>query len=115
MHCDPPVWKNTLSRRINTAVTLQQASLESPSLATLVGLVRESTERLQSILPLLPAGLRSTLRAGPIVGSCWHLLADSSAAAAKMRQHAPALLAHLRSQGRDLEAIQIKVLPRSTT
>lgn len=102
-----------MSRRINTAVSLQQASMESPSLATLLGLVRESTERLQSILPLLPAGLRTALRAGPIVGSSWHVLADSSAAAAKTRQHAPALLAHLRSQGRDLDNIQIKVLPRT--
>ena len=83
------------------------------SLAPLLELVRESSDRLQTILPLLPVHLRATLRAGPIVGTSWHLLADSSASAAKLRQLAPALLAHLRSKGKDLASIQVKVSPRS--
>lgn len=102
-----------LSRRINTAVTLQQASQESPTLAPLLRLVRESSDCLVRIQPLLPPKLRTTLRAGPIVGSSWHLLADSSATAAKARQLAPTLLACLRGLGKDLDAIHIKVLPRA--
>ena len=104
--------KDPTIRRANTAISLQQASMES-SLAPLLELVRESNDRLQSILPLLPLHLRPTLRPGPIIGSAWHVLTDSSASAAKLRQLTPALLAHLRSQGKDLSAIQVKVSPRA--
>lgn len=52
--------------RRHYAITLQQASAESPTLAMLTALTKDSSERLKAIEPLLPAGLRDTVRAGPI-------------------------------------------------
>ena len=82
--------------RRHHAVTLQQASAESPTLAMLTALTRDSSDRLKAIEPLIPPGLRGTLQAGPIDGTSWCLLVSSNSAAAKLRQILPALQAHLR-------------------
>ena len=95
--------------RRHYAVTLQQASEESPTLATLAALTRDSSERLKAIEMLIPATLRPALQAGPIDGDCWCLLVKSNAAAAKIRQLLPALQAHLRSRGWEVNAIRLKV------
>ncbi|MEO6625927.1 MAG: DciA family protein [Burkholderiaceae bacterium] len=96
-------------RRLNSAVSILQASMDSPTLARLAELGRDSSARLQAINPLLPAGLRGSIAAGPIEGSSWCLLLDNSAAAAKLRQMLPSLLAHLRSKGWEVESIRLKV------
>ncbi len=70
--------------RRHYAITLQQASAESPTLAMLTALTKDSSERLKAIEPLLPAGLRDTVRAGPIEGATWCLLVKSNSAAAKL-------------------------------
>ncbi|RZJ02429.1 MAG: hypothetical protein EOP39_22630 [Rubrivivax sp.] len=93
-------------------LTVEQAVSETPTLARLVGLARESTDRLASILPLLPAGLRAGLQAGPIEDGSWCLLVPNASAAAKLRQLLPALLAHLRSGGWQVTAIRLKVQTR---
>ena len=95
--------------RRHYAVTLQQASEESPTLAKLAALTRDSSERLKAIEMLIPATLRPALQAGPIDGDCWCLLVKSNAAAAKIRQMLPALQAHLRSRGWEVNAIRLKV------
>ena len=95
--------------RRHYAVTLQQASEESPTLAKLAALTRDSSERLKAIEMLIPASLRPALQAGPIDGDCWCLLVKSNAAAAKIRQLLPALQAHLRSRGWEVNAIRLKV------
>ena len=95
--------------RRHYAVTLQQASEESPTLAKLSALTRDSSERLKAIEMLIPATLRPALQAGPIDGDCWCLLVKSNAAAAKIRQLLPALQAHLRSRGWEVNAIRLKV------
>ncbi len=95
--------------RRHYAVTLQQASEESPTLAKLAALTRDSSERLKAIEMLIPATLRPALQAGPIDGDCWCLLVKSNAAAAKIRQLLPALQAHLRSRGWEVNAIRLKV------
>lgn len=95
--------------RRHCAVTLQQASEESPTLARLTALTRDSSDRLKAIELLIPAGLRSTIQAGPIDGDSWCLLVKSNAAAAKLRQLLPALQAHLRSRGWEVNAIRLKV------
>src|SRR6218665_2122907 len=77
------------------AITLQQAREESPALARLTALTRESSERLKASQTLTPAPLRRAVTAGPIDGSNWCLLVRSNAAAAKIRQLLPALQAHL--------------------
>jgi hypothetical protein len=95
--------------RRHHAVTLQQASQDSPSLARLTALTRESSDRLKAIEALIPIGLRSTIQAGPIEGDSWCLLVRSNASAAKLRNLLPALQAHLRSRGWEVNAIRLKV------
>jgi hypothetical protein len=95
--------------RRHHAITLQQASAESPTLAMLTALTRDSSERLRAIEPLIPAGLRSTIQAGPIDGTSWCILVKSNSAAAKLRQILPALQAHLRVRGWEVNSIRLKV------
>jgi hypothetical protein len=75
----------------------------------LTALTRDSSERLKAIELLLPAGLRQSIQAGPIDGATWCLLVKSNAAAAKVRQLLPALQAHLRSRGWEVNSIRLKV------
>ncbi|KAF1047914.1 hypothetical protein [Xylophilus sp.] len=96
-------------QRRHHAITLQQASEESPTLARLVELTRDSKERLRAVEGLIPPLLRPRLQAGPIEGTSWCLLVDSNAAAAKVRQLLPALAAHLRTKGWEVTAIRLKV------
>jgi hypothetical protein len=96
--------------KINQALTLMEAAQESPNLAQLTALTRESSLRLKTLQSLLPAPLRSTLQAGPIEGTEWCLLVSSNAAAAKLRQMLPALVAHLNSHGHAVEKIRLKIL-----
>lgn len=97
-----------MNRRPN-AVSLLQASQESPTLARLSELARDSVARLKAIEPLLPLALRPAITAGPIDGPTWCLLVSSTAVAAKLRQLLPALQAHLRTQGWEVNAIRLKV------
>jgi hypothetical protein len=99
--------------RRHHAIPLQEAAQQSPSLALLMGRVRESSERLLAIRSLLPAPLRSSIQAGPIEEGCWCLLVSSNAVAAKLRQLLPALQAHLNSKGLGVSSIRIKVQTRS--
>ncbi len=91
------------------AISVIKAVEGAPTLARLVSAARESQTWLQTIAPLLPAALRSGVQAGPIENQNWCLLAANSAVAAKLRQLSPALSAHLRSQGFDVQTIRIKV------
>jgi hypothetical protein len=90
-------------------VSLLQATQESPVLARLVGLATDSSARLQAIQPLIPASLRSAVKAGPINGTTWCVILDNNSVAAKLRQLLPALEAHLRSKGFAVESIRLKV------
>ena len=99
--------------RRHYAITLEQASQQSPVLAHLASLSRDSSARLQSVEPLIPAMLRHCIQAGPIDGSTWCLLVSSNAAAAKVRQLLPAMAAHLRTHGWDVQSIRLKVQARS--
>lgn len=99
----PPV------NRHHHAVSLQQAAQESPTLARLTELARDSSARLQAIDALIPKALRSAIQPGPIDGEAWCLLVNGNAAAAKLRQLLPSLLSHLRSQGWPVSSIRIKV------
>ena len=98
----------SLTRR-HYAVPLHQAAEESPTLARLTQLARESGERLKAIESSIPVALRSSIRPGPIEGTSWCLLVDSSAAAAKLRQLLPVLLQKLNSRGHEVTAIRLKL------
>lgn len=91
------------------SVTLFQASQDSPTLAKLTELSRDSVARLKAIEALIPSPLRSCIKAGPIEGTTWCLLLENNAAAAKVRQLLPAMAAHLRVKGWDVESIRLKV------
>ena len=95
--------------RRHQAVTLAQASMESPTLARLSELVRDSSLRLKAVEPLIPPLLRPAIKAGPIDGPTWCLLVESNSAAPKLKQLLPALQAHLRSRGWEITAIRLKV------
>jgi hypothetical protein len=95
--------------RRHHAVPLQQAAQESPTLGRLLQLARESGERLKAVELLIPAPLRGSVRAGPIEGTSWCLLVDSSAAAAKLRQLLPLLQRKLNNSGWQVTAIRLKL------
>lgn len=95
--------------RRNHAVPLHEAAGESPTLARLMELARESAERLKAIEFSIPASLRSSIKPGPIEGTTWCLLVDNSASAAKLRQVLPALQSQLSSRGWQVTAIRLKV------
>jgi hypothetical protein len=90
-------------------VTLQEATQNSPTLARLTELSRDSVARLKAIESLIPEPLRKTLTAGPIEGDEWCLIVSGNAAAAKIRQLQPSLLAHLRTKGWAVQSIRLKV------
>jgi hypothetical protein len=90
-------------------VSLHQAAEASPTLARLLQLARESGERLQAIEGVIPASLRACVRPGPIEGTRWCLLVDSSAAAAKLRQLLPVLQSRLNSRGWEVTSIRLKL------
>lgn len=91
-------------------MTLHQAVGDSPSLARLTQLVRESNLRLQAIQALIPSGLRTAVKAGPIDGENWCLLVSGNAAAAKVRQLIPLMQASLLRQGWKVTTIRLKIL-----
>ncbi|MBS0391633.1 MAG: hypothetical protein KGM60_07440 [Comamonadaceae bacterium] len=95
--------------RRHYAISLHQATQESPTLARLAALTRDSSERLKAIESLMPPMLRPAVQAGPIEGSSWCLLVSSNAAAAKVRQLLPAFQAHLRSRGWEVASIRLKI------
>ena len=98
----------TITRR-HQAITVEQAAREAPALAQLVALTQDSSERLRSVLPLVPPALRNCLEAGPIQGSTWCLLVRNNAAASKLRYLLPGMAAHLRVKGWDVQEIRLKV------
>ena len=90
-------------------VSLLQASQDSPTLARLIDLSRDSVARLKAIESLIPGPLRPAVKTGPIEGPVWCLILDNNAAAAKIRQLLPALESHLRVKGWEINSIRLKV------
>jgi len=89
--------------------TLMQASQDSPTLARLIELSGDSVARLKAVESLIPASLRTAVKAGPIEGPVWCLILDNNAVAAKIRQILPSLESHLRTKGWDVKSIRLKV------
>jgi hypothetical protein len=100
------------SRRFN-AITVIQATEESPTLASLAARARDAHARLTAIQDLIPADLRPSVKAGPTENGVWCVLVTGSAAAAKLRQLTPAFLVRLKAQGWSVETLRIKVQART--
>ena len=64
---------------------------------------------LATILPLLPAHLRSQVSAGPVDETSWCLLVRNPAVGSKLRQLTPTLLQTLQQAGLGVEQIRLKV------
>jgi hypothetical protein len=93
--------------------TLEQVVNSAPSLAQFSAVARDTQNRLTAIAPLLPVSLRALIQSGGVEGDAWCLLVPNSAVAAKLRQTLPALCAHLRSKGWDVNTIRVKVKSHS--
>lgn len=91
------------------AVSLAQAMNQSTALAQLIEHAKRSNQCLNEARTLIPPGLHSSLTAGPLQDGVWCVLAGNNAAAAKVRQLLPALLAHLRGRGWEISSIRLKV------
>ena len=104
-----PPRPRSFTRQSKQAFTVQQAAADSPTLSHLSALAEDSQARLKALDGLIPASLRGAIRSGPIDGDAWCLLVDSNAAAAKLRQLSPALLAHLRTRGWSVTSLRLKV------
>ena len=100
-----------MERRFNP-VTVQQATQASPTLADLAARVRDTQQRLRALDDLIPVELRGAVVAGPAEGDVWCLLVNGSAAAAKLRQLAPALVARLQAKGWNVTSLRLKVQGR---
>ena len=100
-----------MNRRFNP-VTVQQATQDSPTLASLAARALDIQQRLRAVEDLIPTELRAAVLAGPAEGDSWCLLVEGNAAAAKLRQLAPMLVARLRAKGWAVETIRLKVRGR---
>jgi len=97
-----------MNRRLQP-VSAHDAAEESPTFARLAQLARESAERLRAVERLIPPSLRPAVRPGPIEGTTWCLLVNGNAAAAKLRQLLPALIAELANRGWEVNSIRLKL------
>ena len=82
-------------------------------LGLLLRRLQESRAHYDAVAPLLPPTLRADVRAGPMDGDCWTLLAAHNPAAAKLRQMLPALLQRLHDRGWQGPSIKVRVQPRT--
>lgn len=89
--------------------TLEQVVDSAPTLAGLSAMARDTQNRLKAITPLLPASLRPHIQSGGVEDDVWCLLVANSAIAAKLKQSLPALCAHLRTKGWNVNTIRVKV------
>ena len=89
--------------------TLEQVVDSAPTLSQLSAIARDTQNRLKAIAPLLPVSLRALVQSGSVEGDSWCLLVPNSAVAAKLRQTLPALCAHLRTHGWNVNTIRVKV------
>lgn len=96
--------------RRNQYVSLAQAASEAPVLSKLFQQAKQSQIMLGQIASLIPQSMRSTLQSGPLEQQEWCLIVPNSAVAAKLRQLIPALCAHLRTKGHDIQSIRLRVV-----
>ena len=94
----------------HTAISVLQAVDESPTLAQLSRLARQSASRLALVRPVLPPALRALVQPGAPQPDSWCLLVPHAAAAAKLRQLMPRMIQALDDGGEPVQTIRIKVM-----
>lgn len=98
------------SRRV---FSVNQAVENSSTLAQLSRLLQESSNRLQTIKPIIPPALHSHIKAGPLDEKSWCLVVNSSATATKVKQLLPNIEACLRTEGWPALTIRLKIAATS--
>jgi hypothetical protein len=73
-------------------------------------MVGQSNAMLRCVEPLIPASLRSAVKAGPLDEGIWCLLITGNAAAAKVRQLKPLIEVRLSDEGWKVTSIRLKVV-----
>lgn len=90
-------------------IPLNQAVKANPALAAVAQRVERSQRMLATILPLLPAHLRTQVSAGPVDETSWCLFVRNPAVGSKLRQLTPTLLQTLQQAGLGVEQLRLKV------
>lgn len=98
-----------MSLKTTSSFTIVQALEQAPGLQQLRLQMAQSSACLATVRPLLPAGLRQAVQAGPIDEQIWCLLVPHQAAAAKIRQLLPVLRQALQGAELPVQDIRIKV------
>ncbi|WP_088284913.1 hypothetical protein [Ideonella sp. A 288] len=92
------------------SLPIRQALDRSEPLARLAQRLKESRQRFEAILPLLPPALQTMVQPGPVDTDGWALLARNGAVAAKLRHMVPALETRLVDLGWPALPIRVRVL-----
>ena len=109
-YSQPPKSKSFVRGKSQTLGKVVDAA---PTLSHLSAIARDTQNRLKAIAPLLPVSLRALVQSGSVEDDTWCLLVPNSAVAAKLRQTLPALCAHLRTKGWNVNTIRVKVKSNS--
>jgi hypothetical protein len=99
------------SAKEDRSLPLRDALQRSEPLGRLMQRLRASQACLDAVRSALPEGLRDQVRPGPLDEEGWSLLVPHGAAAAKVRQCLPTLLAALQAGGHGVSSIRVRIQP----
>jgi hypothetical protein len=92
------------------SVQVLKAAQSAPGLAQLIAQASRSRSQVGDLTGLVPALILKQIHSGPMESGNWILMLRSGASAAKLRQMGPAICAHLRSKGWDIQSITVRVI-----
>jgi hypothetical protein len=92
------------------SVQVLKAAQSAPGLAQLIAQASRSRSQVDDLTGLVPDLILKQIHSGPMESGNWILMLKSSASAAKLRQMGPAICAHLRSKGWDIQSITVRVI-----
>jgi hypothetical protein len=92
------------------SVKVLKAAQSAPGLAQLIAQASRSRSQVDDLTGLVPALILKQIHSGPMESGNWILMLRSGASAAKLRQMGPAICAHLRSKGWDIQSITVRVI-----
>jgi hypothetical protein len=92
------------------SVQVLKAAQSAPGLAQLIAQASRSRSQVDDLTGLVPALILKQIHSGPMESGNWILMLRSGASAAKLRQMGPAICAHLRSKGWDIQSITVRVI-----